>query len=160
MIAAYNTNRGNTDTVPLCTSNFQRPPAMANGRVIAYTKPLIMLIDEFSSSTADSVPAMLQDNQRGILVGTRTNGAGGSNSLNISSWQVGAYSEGTTGVTLSLMVRKNPVQIDGYPVTNYIENVGVRADVQLDFMTRDNLLQSGRPFLDAATAVLVQQLQQ
>lgn len=158
MLEAYNNNRGMTETVPLCTSNFQRPPATVNGRLNAYTKPLIMLIDEFSTSTADSVPAMLQDNQRGLLVGTRTNGAGGSNSLNIGSWQVGAYSEGTTGVTLSLMVRKNSVQTDGYPVTNYIENVGVTADIQLEYMTRDNLLQGGKPFFDAATAVLLKQL--
>ena len=159
MIAAYNNNRGTTDSVPLCTSSFQRPAATSGGKVIAYTKPIVMLIDEFSSSTADSVPAMLQDNQRGTLIGTRTNGAGGSNSLNIPSWQVGAYSEGTTGVTLSLMVRKNAVQVVGFPPTNYIENVGVAADVQLDYMTSDNLLQNGKPFFDAATAVLLAQLQ-
>ena len=158
LLAAYNSNRGTTEAVPLCSASFERPPATSGGRVIAYTKPLVMLIDEFSTSTADSVPAMLQDNQRGILVGTRTNGAGGSNSLNISNWQVGAYSEGTTGVTLSLMVRKNSVQVDGFPVTNYVENVGVTADVQLDYMTRDNLLQNGKPFFDSATAVLLKQL--
>ena len=57
------------------------------------------------------------------------------------------------------MVRKNAVQVVGFPPTNYIENVGVAADVQLDYMTSDNLLQNGKPFFDAATAVLLAQLQ-
>ncbi len=156
MSSAYTTGRARTDSVPLCTSSFDRPPAAdKNGAVIAYSKPLIMLIDEFSASTADSVPAMLQDNKRGQLVGWRTNGAGGSN----SSWQVGSFSEGTTGVTLALMTRKDPVVTDEYAASQYVENVGVRPDVAIDYMTRDNLLQGGRGFFSAATDALVKQVQ-
>jgi hypothetical protein len=35
----------------------------------------------------------------------------------------------------------------GYPYTEYIENVGVWPDVPIEYMTRDNLLQNGVPFL-------------
>jgi C-terminal processing protease CtpA/Prc len=35
----------------------------------AYTKPLMMLVDEFSASGADMLPAIIQDNRRGPLFG-------------------------------------------------------------------------------------------
>ncbi|MBI3208087.1 MAG: hypothetical protein HYZ37_04185 [Candidatus Solibacter usitatus] len=157
--AAYDGSQRITDVIPLCTSNFDRPAAVNNmGAVIAYRKPLIMLIDEFSVSTADSVPAMIQDNARGLLVGWRTNGMGGSNSLNIQRFQVGAYSEGDTGITLSLMARKEIITTPEYPPSRYIENVGVRPDVELDYMTLDNLLNNGRTFVNSFTDVIVQQI--
>jgi hypothetical protein len=158
--ASYSGNRPRTDAVPFCGPTFDVAPAKdSKGNVIAYSKPLIMLIDEFSVSTADSVPAMLQDNGRGVLAGWRTNGMGGNNSLNIQRYQVGDYSEGDTGITLALMVRKAPVITADYPPTQYIENVGVRPDVAIDYMTRDNLMNAGRPFVEAFTSVIVQQIQ-
>jgi hypothetical protein len=159
ILASYSGNQPRTDAVPICVSSFDRAPAKdSKGNVIAYTKPLIMLIDEFSESTADSVPAMIQDNGRGLLVGWRTNGMGGSNSLNIQRFQVGDYSEGDTGITLSLMVRKAPVITPDFPPTQYIENVGVRPDVAIDYMTRDNLVNAGRTFVQAFTDVIVKQI--
>ncbi len=159
LLNAYNSNRGRTDAVPLCSPTFDRAPATdRDGKNIAYTKPIIMLTDELTMSTADSVAAMIQDNQRGPIVGMRTNGAGGSNSLNTTRWPAGVYSEGDTGVTLSLMVRKDPIVTDDYPATRYIENVGVRPDVVIDYMTTDNLLQGGRPFFQAVTDVIVKQI--
>lgn len=156
---AYNGNQRLTDTIPYCTANFNRPPATDNtGKVIAYSKPMILLNDEFTSSTADSVAAMIQDNSRGPLVGWRTNGAGGSNSQNISRFQVGAYSEGDTGVTLSLMVRAKPIVTDDFGTTAYIENVGVRPDLPVDYMTLDNLLNGGRAFVQAFTDAIVKQI--
>ncbi len=160
LMTTYMANRANTDAIPLCGPTFTSNPATdSRGNILAYTKPMIMLIDEYSLSTADSVPAMFQDNQRGPLVGMRTMGAGGSNSLNISSWQVGAYSEGSTGVTLSLMHRKNPVTVDGYPTASYIENVGVQPDYTVDYMTLDNLLHGGKTFVDTFTNIMVQTIQ-
>jgi hypothetical protein len=159
ILTSYSGNQPRTDAVPICVSSFDRAPAKdSKGNVIAYTKPLIMLIDEFSESTADSVPAMIQDNGRGLLVGWRTNGMGGSNSLNIQRFQVGDYSEGDTGITLSLMVRKAPVITPDFPPTQYIENVGVRPDVAIDYMTRDNLVNAGRTFVQAFTDVIVKQI--
>ena len=157
--SAYDGNQRLTDTIPLCTASFDRPPATDNtGRVIAYSKPMILLNDEFTSSTADSVAAMIQDNGRAPLFGWRTNGAGGSNSLNISRYQVGAYSEGDTGVTLSLMVRAKPVVSADFATTAYIENVGVRPDIAVDYMTKDNLLNGGRTFVQTFTDAIVKQI--
>jgi hypothetical protein len=157
--ASYSGNQPRTDSIPLCGPSFDRAPAKdSRGNVIAYSKPMIMLIDEFSESTADSVPAMIQDNGRGLLVGWRTNGMGGSNSLNIQRYQVGDYSEGDTGITLALMVRKVPVITPDFPPTRYIENVGVRPEVTIDYMTRDNLVNSGRAFVQGFTDVIVQQI--
>ena len=104
-----------------------------------------MLIDEFSTSTADSVPSMIQDARRGLLYGKRTNGAGGNN----TSFDAGPYSEGVTGMTLALQVRSNAIATTDYPVSDVIENIGVRPDFEADYMTKDNLLQNGLPFLNA-----------
>ena len=111
--------------------------------MIAYQKPLVMLIDEFSTSTADSVPSMIQDARRGVLYGMRTNGAGGNN----TSFDAGPYSEGVTGMTLALQVRANYFGTSDYPATAILENVGVRPDFEAKYMTKENLLQSGLPFL-------------
>jgi C-terminal processing protease CtpA/Prc len=153
--AAYRENRGRTGPIPACSLQmFGNEPARdTQGNLLAYTKPLIVLIDDFSISAGDIFPTMLQDNQRGPLVGTRTNGAGGS----ISGWPAGIYSESTTSNTNSLVTRIAPVTIPGYPTTHYIENVGAHADIQLDYMTRENLLTRGAPFVAAFTRAIVDQ---
>jgi hypothetical protein len=97
---------------------------------------------------------MLQDNRRGPLVGTRTNGAGGS----VSGFLVGTYSESVAGNTNTLVTRIAPVQVPGYPVAPYIENIGAHADIPLDYMTRSNLLSGGRPFVDAFTGVIINEI--
>jgi len=146
MLAANRQGRLVTDPLPLCSASLTRTPATdPSGNVIAYSKPLVMVIDEFSTSTADSVPSMIQDARRGLLYGKRTNGAGGNN----TSFDAGPYSEGVAGMTLALQVRDNYISTPDYPYTQLIENVGVRPDFDADYMTRDNLLQSGFPFLDS-----------
>jgi C-terminal processing protease CtpA/Prc len=153
---AYRENRGRTGPVPLCGAGMMRLPATArDGRIIAYTKPLLLLIDEFSTSTADSVAAMLQDSERALLFGMRTNGAGGTN----TSVAAGAYSEGTAGMTLGLMTRARPVATADYPTSWYIENIGVRPDIEADYMTRENLLEGGRPFVEAFTRAIVERIE-
>ena len=145
MLAANQQSRLVTKPLPLCSSSLTRDPATdSSGNVIAYQKPLVMLIDEFSTSTADSVAGMIQDAGRGLLYGMRTNGAGGNN----TSFDAGPYSEGVAGMTLALQVRSNYVWTSDYPITNLIENVGVHPDFESDYMTRDNLLQNGYPFVD------------
>jgi hypothetical protein len=144
-----------TDSLPLCSSNLIRQPLLdKNGALIAYRKPIIMLIDEFSTSTADSVPGMLQDAGRVVLFGMRTNGAGGNN----TTYTAGSYSEGTTGMTLALQTRANPVTEPGYPASIYIENVGAWPDITLDYMTKENLLQDGYPFVSAFLDAMVAQV--
>jgi hypothetical protein len=79
--------------------------------------------------------------------------AGGS----VSSWPL-LYSENSVSNTDTLVVRQEPVSIPGYPVTRYIENVGAHADIPLDYMTREDLLTRGRPFVDGFTRILVEEI--
>src|SRR5262249_24942773 len=71
--------RGGTAPVPVDGPTIERQPATdANGNMIAYTKPLIVLVDEFSASGGDAFPATIQDNARGPILGMRTMGLGGT----------------------------------------------------------------------------------
>jgi len=158
---AYAENRGMTQALPACNGvtqsgqprGFEYTPASnLDASLAVYDKPMIILIDDFSTSAGDIFPAMLQDNKRGPLVGTRTNGAGGS----ISVWPTGFYSESLSSNTNSLVLRREPVSVPGYPESRYIENIGAHADVPLDYMTRENLVNGGRPFVDAFTKILVE----
>jgi C-terminal processing protease CtpA/Prc len=157
MLAANQQGRLVTTPLPLCSASLTRDPATdASGNVVAYQKPMVMLIDEFSTSTADSVPSMIQDAGRALLYGMRTNGAGGNN----TSFDAGPYSEGLAGMTLALQVRNQFIATPDYPTTTLIENVGVRPDFESKYMTKDNLLQSGFPFLDELlqrTAYIIRQ---
>jgi C-terminal processing protease CtpA/Prc len=144
--------RGRTGPIPIDDVSIDRAPlTLQDGTVIAYNKPVMVLVDDFSASAGDAFPATLQDNNRALIVGYRTMGAGG----NVFSYSAGTYSEGATTLTQSLMNRKNPVIVDGYPAAPYVENLGVQPDVVLDYMTKDNLLQNGKPFVDAFTAAMV-----
>jgi hypothetical protein len=144
MLEANREGRVVTASLPLCTSSLMRDPFMdRDGNVLAYDKPMMMIIDEFSTSTADSVASMFQDASRGLMYGMRTNGAGGNN----TGFDAGVYSEGFTGMTLALQTRKGPVQIPGYPTSDILENTGVHPDIVDDYMTKENLIQNGAPFI-------------
>lgn len=145
MADANKRGRGVTEPISICTSSLWRDPARAasDGRMLVYTKPAMMIIDEFSASGGDSMASMFQESKRGLLYGMRSNGAGGNN----STVDVGAYSEAYIGVTIGTQTRHSAVSVEGYPATNRIENVGVHPDVVNDYMTRDNLLQGGAPFV-------------
>jgi C-terminal processing protease CtpA/Prc len=153
---AYAENRGRTGTIPACTQLGQAGPPLLDNQPakIVYTKPLIVLIDEFSVSAADIFPAMMQDNARGPLVGMRSSGGGGS----VSSWPVGIYSESTASCTNSLVVRKGPVSSPEYPTAAYVENIGAIPDIELRYMTRENLLNRGQPFVEAFTKIIADRI--
>lgn len=144
-------NRGRTGPLPLDDVTLEREPAQDRmGRNIAFTKPLMVLVDEFSASGGDAFPATIQDNQRGLIFGFRTMGAGGT----VADLAAGSYSEGLTRMTQSLMSRKEPIVTPDYPTAPYVENIGVRPDIEADYMTRENLLTSGRPFVNAFVAAM------
>jgi hypothetical protein len=156
ILAANSAMRGRTVPVPLDDVTIDRAPAMdSKGNVIAYMKPLLVLVDDMSASAADAFAATIQDNARGPLLGWRTMGAGG----NVEAWEAGSYSLGITTVTESLMIRKNVIVTPEYPPAPYVENIGVRPDIVVDYMTSDNLTQKGKPFVDAFTAAIVAQIQ-
>lgn len=156
IVTANRAKRGRTAPIPLDDVVIDRKPATdSTGKIIAYDKPIMVLVDELSASAGDAFAATIQDNGRGPLLGWRTMGAGG----NVVSWEAGSYSLGTIRVTQSLMNRKNPVVTSDYPTAPYVENIGVRPEIAADYMTRDNLTQGGKPFVDAFVAAMVDVIQ-
>ena len=152
LVTANDANRGRTEPIPLDALVIDREPATdSTGNVIAYDKPLMVLIDEMSASGGDAFAATIQDNNRGPLLGWRTMGAGG----NVVGWEGGDYGLGFIRITQSLMNRKNPIVTSDYPTAPYVENIGVRPDIPVDYMTRENLIQGGKPFVDTFVAAMV-----
>jgi hypothetical protein len=121
---------------------------------LAYRKPLIVLVDDISASAGDSFPSVIQDNGRGKIVGYQTMGLGG----NVVAYDGTVYSEVGARVTQSLMTRREPVVTREFPTAPYIENIGVRPDIELDYMTRENLMNRGVPFVNAFTRILLEQI--
>jgi hypothetical protein len=162
---SYRENRGSTGPLPLDSiflspmlpvPSLDIPPLLdRNGRATAYEKPVMVLIDGLSFSAAESFAAIMQDNQAALIVGARTAGAGGPT----RQYDAGAYSEGFIGLTVGLGVRKNPVVTSDYQTAPYVENIGVRPDVDLEYMTRDNLMQRGRTFVEDFTGAFVAYIQ-
>jgi hypothetical protein len=151
---ANSENRGDTGNVPLCFADFEnvQPAVDAARNVIAYTKPILVLQDDFTLSAAETFGAILQDAQRATFFGTRTDGGGG----NVFSFKVGVYGEGQARITGGLETRKTAVQTPGFPSTVYFENAGIYPDILQDYMTKDNLLKSGATFVNAAVTALNQ----
>ena len=149
LLDAFNNGRGMTGSIPFCGLDFN-----LRSQSFAYQKPMITLIDDFSTSGADHFPAMLQDNKRGKLVGMRSNGAGGS----VITTTAGGWSEVSTGLTESVMVRLEERSYPGFPKSTFIENVGVRPEIELDYMTVANLRNAGQPFVEAFTKIIVDEI--
>lgn len=103
---------------------------------VRYSKPILVLINELDFSCGDFFPAILQDNGRATLMGTKTAGAGGV--VEISSFPnrfgIEAYS-----ITTSIAKRSN-----GEP----IENLGVRPDITYT-ITADDLQNGYRDYIEA-----------
>ena len=141
-------------TVPIAldAAELERDPLRDNrGNLLAYTKPLMVITDEFAASASEQFAATIQDNGRGIVFGWRTPGLGGT----VVSQSMGTFSQGFFSYTQTLMNRKAPVVTSEFPAAPYIENIGVRPDITEDYMTRANLANQGRPFADTFTAAMV-----
>src|SRR5262245_21537982 len=92
-------------------TDLREPARNAQGSVIAYTKPMMLLTDDVSISGADAFAAMFQENRRGINCGVRTNGGGG----NAEQFPAGWYSEAFAGSEINLAVRNHVLNVPGYP---------------------------------------------
>lgn len=123
-----------TKPVAICGDDgLIHPMTDKKGRRYVYTKPMLILVNEWSISAADMFPAPLQDAGRAVIFGERTCGAGGS--VNTSS-PIG-YSDFRISQTETLAVRpKETVSLKGVP-TKYLENVGVAPDIQYSITTDD-----------------------
>jgi peptidase S41-like protein/PDZ domain-containing protein len=151
VLDAYNEERGRSAPVSLnSTGSLTLNPA-----AVSYTKPLMVMVDEFSASGADMFPAIIQDNHRGPIFGMRSMGAGGS----VVGYNATAYTESFFRVTVSLMNRGHLIQTADFPPAPYIENIGVRPDIVQDYMTRTNLLTAGAAYIQAFTAAMVSLVQ-
>jgi peptidase S41-like protein/PDZ domain-containing protein len=147
VLSAYNEERGRTAPLPINSLGaFQLAPAS-----VVYTKPLLVLVDEFTTSSADMLAAILQDNHRGPLLGMRTNGAGGNN----IGFDCTTFTEGFCSITEGLMNRGVTISTPEFPPSPYIENIGVRPDIVVDYMTRSNLMTGGAPYVQAFTDAAV-----
>jgi hypothetical protein len=135
-----------TSKLPLCGAEYQRGPVYSSetGEPDSYGNPIVVLVDEFTASAGELMAAVLQDNNRALIVGMRTAGAGGS----LAYSTVGVYSEAEMSLAVSIAHRTKDIVTPDLPTAPLLENIGVRPDVELDYMTRDNLLGKGKPFLD------------
>lgn len=140
---------GLTVPIPACSYGSTRAPNKdSKGKLAVYSKPILLLTDGFSASAAELFASMFQDAKRGKNFGTRTMGAGGSVQ---DGNPVGYYSEGESSVTRSLLIRQNSVATSDYPSAPLIENIGVRPEVENEYMTLSNLLNGGKDFVTAFT---------
>lgn len=148
---ALSENRGRTGRLPLCGVGFEVQPPTSSGTMLSYTKPILVLTDNFTLSTAESFTMALQENSRATIFGTRTDGGGG-NVVGYS--QVTAYSQGNTRVTEGLIQRLNPVAANGFPPLPFYDGVGIQPDIAQDYMTADNLSTGGAAFVNAAITAI------
>lgn len=148
---------------PLSKSQFTVAPVELNPTwtsppglppVAAYSKPLVVLVDDLSFSMADFFAAVIQDNRRAKLVGVRTSGLGGGR----ADYLAGSYGEGIVSLTYYLGIRERLAEAPGLPSAPVIENLGVTPEIQLDFATRENLIQNGRPFRDGLTRAILDEI--
>ncbi len=98
---------------------------------------------------------MIQDNERGPLVGYRTAGTGATIGCSLDAMP---FSEIQFCNSFSMVLRKNPISSSELPATRYLENVGVIPNIPLDFQTKENLLGQGRPFVTEFTKIIVEQI--
>lgn len=145
-------NRGRTGNLPICSYTFDVNPPTSSGKVLSYTKPILVLTDNFTLSAAEVFTMMMQDNARATIFGTRTDGGGG----NVNGYaNVTAYSQGNSRVTQGLIVRLNPVAANGFPTLPFYDGVGIQPDMVQDYMTADNLSTGGTAFVNAFTTAIL-----
>lgn len=120
ILSEWNAGKTITDPFPLYGINFIMP--CPEGQ---YTKPLLVLTNGMDFSGADFFPAILQDNRRAVILGTRTAGAGGmfTSASHHNPFGIRAYH-----MTVSLAERTN-----GLP----LENFGVEPDIPYQLTERD-----------------------
>jgi len=92
---------------------------------VQYTKPILILINAMDFSCGDIFPAIMQDNQRAILMGSRTAGAGGSVTTTDFANHFGVM---MVSYTETLLERVN---------SGTIENLGVSPDIPCEITTND-----------------------
>ena len=101
---------------------------------VQYTKPITVLVNELDFSGGDFFPAILQDNKRARIIGTRTSGAGG--------YVHGMSVPNVFGISYFSLTGSLAERVDSNP----IENLGVRPDVEINITVQD-LQMNFAPFI-------------
>ena len=144
--AALKDNRARTGALPLCTYKEESDPFFdSKGVLTLYTKPLLVVTDNFTLSAGELFTMFLQDNGRATVIGTTTDGGGG----NVVAYAATSYSEGITRMTQGILQRLKPFTVPGFPSMRYYDGVGIYPDVWLDYMTVSNLNTGGADFVSA-----------
>lgn len=111
--------------------------------IVQYTKPILMLINELDFSAGDFAPAILQDNHRAVLMGSRTAGAGGA----VTTFTFpNRYGIKEISYTDTIAERYNLVKI---------ENLGVMPDIEYK-ITEDDIQTGYRNYRSAINQVIDQ----
>lgn len=110
---------------------------------VQYTKPVLVLVNEMDFSCGDMFPAILQDNQRAVVFGQTTGGAGGCvrRYEHVSQMGVAGFS-----LTNSLVYRST-----GEP----IENQGITPNIPYSITVRD-LQENYIDYIQAVNGVIEQ----
>lgn len=143
--SAFEKPRGFTFLEPVCSSSRALAPYTdRSGRQITYSKPVVVLIDDLSSSAAEGLSAILQDNKRAMIYGYRSGGLGGA----VLSTPVGFFMEARARYTYSILVRNTIPGVPGYPNEPYIENIGVHPDKVSDAATIEFIATRGKNWVE------------
>lgn len=108
-----------------------------------YTKPILMLVDEMDFSGGDFAPAILQDNNRAVIFGTRTAGAGG--------FVGSATFLNQTGIAMLRYTGSLAERADTMP----IEDLGVTPDIPYE-LTVDDVQYGYQGMVDSINAAVEQ----
>lgn len=112
---------------------------------VRYTKPILFLINSLDISGGDFLPAILQDNKRVTLFGSRTAGAGG--------YVDGCRYPNPFGVAMITYTSSIAERLDANP----IENLGVTPDIPYEITQKDlqeNYVKYVQAVLNAVEGIL------
>lgn len=153
---ALTQNRARTGSLPFCGISFDVPAAAdKTGKILAYTKPIVVVTDNFTLSAGEIFTMMMQDEGRAKIFGTRTDGGGG----NVVDFpNATAFSEGDIRITESIITRKQPYNYPGFGTSNYYDGFGIFPDIEQDYQTASNLSTGGVPFVTAITKAITDQI--